>query len=59
MLADIRDPLPLKPVCPARQKDEYERGGMWNVFLAGKRYPIVTAQQTKQDRAQLPKRSFW
>lgn len=56
LLADVRESLPMEPGKPARQDDEYERGGVCNVFLAcepltGRRYTMVARQRTRQEWA--------
>jgi len=57
LLADTRPPLPMQPGQPEREDYEYERHGVWNVFLAceplaGKRYLHVSERRTKVDWAQ-------
>jgi hypothetical protein len=57
LLADTRDPLPIKPGEPKREDYEYVREGVCNIFLAcepltGLRYTMVAARRTKQEWAQ-------
>lgn len=56
VLRDTRAPLPAQPGQPARVDDEYERGGVINLFLfceplAGRRWGDVTARRTRADWA--------
>jgi hypothetical protein len=57
LLADGREPLPVKPSHPERYDYEYEREGVANLFmfyepLAGKRHVKVTDRRTKKDWAE-------
>jgi DDE superfamily endonuclease/homeodomain-containing protein len=61
LLADTREPLPMKPGSPKREDYEYERQGVCNVFLAcepliGQRLTMVAAQRTKQQWAEFVRR---
>lgn len=54
LIAEVRDPLPLRPGDVAKYDSEYERRGTANIFmavepLAGKRTVRVTARRTKVD----------
>ena len=56
LLAEVQDPLPMKPGRPRRYDYEYDREGVANLFmfsepLAGKRQVKVTDQRTKKDWA--------
>ena len=56
LLADVRDPLPLKPARPKRQDYEYRREGTRNLFLtceplAGWRHVAVTERRAIEDFA--------
>jgi hypothetical protein len=56
LIAEVRDPLPLRPGDVAKYDSEYERRGTANIFmavepLAGKRTVRVTARRTKVDWA--------
>jgi transposase len=56
LLRDVRQPLPIEPGKPERRDNEYERGGVVNVFmflepLQGKRWVDVTERRTKVDWA--------
>jgi hypothetical protein len=56
LLADLREPLPMKPGMPMRVDSEYIRKGTANIFMivepkAGKRYTIVRKRRTKKDFA--------
>ena len=56
LLADTRDPMPVKPGRPKRQDYEYRREGTRNLFLAcepkaGWRHVAVTERRTMQDFA--------
>ncbi len=56
LLAETRDPLPMKPGKPEHPDSEYEREGVCNLFLAsepltGKRLLQVTERRTKVDWA--------
>jgi hypothetical protein len=56
LLADTRDPLPLRPGDPRREDHEYAREGTANLFLAceplrGWRHVAVTARRTAVDWA--------
>ena len=55
-LADVREPLPAKPVRPRREDYEYQRAGTRNLFLAceprrGWRHVAITKRRTMQDFA--------
>jgi len=57
LIGDVREPLPLRPGCVAREDSEYRRGGMANLFmafepLAGRRHVEVTERKTSVDFAQ-------
>ncbi len=54
LLAEVREPLPVRPGTPAREDYEYQRRGVKNVFLwceplAGKRHIDVTDRRTMRD----------
>lgn len=54
LIADSRNPLPMKPGIPKRIDSEYIRNGTANVFMmvepkAGLRYTIVRKRRTKED----------
>lgn len=56
LLADVREPLPLKPRLGRRRDYEYQRSGTRNLFLfvepkAGRRTVLVTRQRGKRDFA--------
>ena len=56
LIAEVRDPLPLRPGDVVKYDSEYERRGTANIFmavepLAGKRTVRVTARRTKVDWA--------
>ena len=56
LLADVRPPLPVEPGQPRREDYEYEREGVFNVFVAseplvGWRKAMVRAQRTRRDWA--------
>jgi hypothetical protein len=56
LLADTRDPIPVKPGSPERFDNEYKREGVANLFmfsepLMGKRYVKVTERRTRKDWA--------
>ena len=56
LLADSREPLPIKPGKPKREDYEYVRGGTRNLFLtcepkAGWRHVAITGQRTMRDFA--------
>ena len=56
LLADTRDPMPVKPGRPKRQDYEYRREGTRNLFLAcepkrGWRHVAITERRTKEDFA--------
>ena len=56
LLAEVREPLPVRPGTPAREDYEYQRRGVKNVFLwceplAGKRHIDVTDRRTMRDWA--------
>lgn len=56
LLAETREPIPMKEGKPKREDYEYEREGTCSLFvacepLAGKRYLKVTKQRTKKDWA--------
>ena len=56
LLAEVQDPLPMKPGRPRRYDYEYDREGVANLFmfsepLAGKRQVKVTDQRTRKDWA--------
>lgn len=56
LLAEVQNPLPMKPGRPRRYDYEYDREGVVNLFmfsepLAGKRHVKVTDQHTKKDWA--------
>lgn len=56
LLADKRQPLPMRPGNPQRQDYEYKRNGTRNLFVfaepkAGQRHLMVTKQRKKQDFA--------
>jgi hypothetical protein len=56
LLAEVREPLSVRPGHPARQDYEYERNGTANLFivsepLAGWRHISVTERRTKIDWA--------
>ena len=56
VLAPLRQSLPMKPGKVEREDDQYERKGMYNIFvacepLAGKRILQVRDQRTKKDWA--------
>ena len=56
LLAEVQNPLPMKPGRPRRYDYEYDREGVANLFmfsepLAGKRQVKVTDQRTKKDWA--------
>ncbi len=60
LLANAREPLPLPPGKPECYDYEYEREGVWNIFLAceplaGRRFLQVSPQRTKQDWAKFVK----
>jgi len=60
LLADVREPLPMKPGQVERFDNEYVRGGTANLFmlfepLAGKRHIEVTARRTGVDFAHVLK----
>ncbi len=60
LLADVREPLPMKPGQVERFDNEYVRGGTANLFmlfepLAGKRHIEVTERRTGVDFAQVLK----
>ena len=57
LLADNREPMPVKPGRPKRQDYEYRREGTRNLFLAcepkaGWRHVAITERRTKEDFAQ-------
>ncbi len=56
LLADVREPLPVKPGRPRREDYEYQRAGTRNLFLAcepkaGWRHVAITQRRTMQDFA--------
>ena len=56
LLADTREPLPMKPKLPERVDYEYKREGVGNIFmfcepLAGERHTTVTERRTRVDWA--------
>ena len=56
LLAETREPLPVKPGRPRRQDYEYVRGGTRNLFLAcepkvGWRHVAITQRRTMEDFA--------
>jgi hypothetical protein len=56
LIGDVREPLPVRPGCVARQDNEYRRGGVANLFmafepLAGRRHVEVTERKTSVDFA--------
>jgi len=56
LIGDVREPLPVRPGCVAREDSEYRRGGMANLFmafepLAGRRHIEVTERKTSVDFA--------
>lgn len=56
LLADTREPLPMKPKHPERPDYDYKREGVANIFrfcepLAGQRQTTVTEQRTRVDWA--------
>ena len=56
LIGDVREPLPVRPGCVAREDSEYRRGGMANLFmafepLAGRRHVEVTERKTSVDFA--------
>ena len=60
LLADVREPLPMKPGQVERFDNEYVRGGTANLFmlfepLAGKRHIEVTERRTGVDFAHVLK----
>lgn len=61
LLADTRDPLPMKPGKTRCEDYEYERHGVCNVFLAcepliGTRVTMTAPQRTKQEWAEFVRR---
>lgn len=57
LLADLIDPIPMKPGTPKRIDSEYVRNGTANIFMmvepkAGKRYTIVKKRRTAIDFAE-------
>ncbi len=61
LIGDVREPLPVRAGCPAKQDSEYQRGGMANLFmvfepLAGRRQVAVTERKTSVDFAGLLQR---
>ena len=53
LLAEVQDPLPMKPCRPRRYDYEYDREGVANLFLfseplAGKRYVDLTDDRTQK-----------
>jgi transposase len=61
LIGDVRAPLPVRPGSPQKQDNEYERGGMANLFmafepLAGQRHVLVTERKTGVDFAQFLQR---
>ena len=60
LVAETRDPIPMKPGRPARYDYEYRRGGTANLFMAfapleGWRHVKVTARRTSVDYAYMLK----
>jgi len=60
VLAEVRDPVPLRSGCPARHDPEYVRNGVANLFLVtdplrGWRQVRVSEQRTRLDFAQCVK----
>ena len=60
LVAETRDPIPMKPGRPARYDYEYRRGGTANLFIAfapleGWRHVKVTARRTSVDYAHMLK----
>jgi transposase len=56
LIAEVREPWPVKPGSPAKYDTEYKRNGTANIFiafepLAGQRHTQVTDQRTKVDWA--------
>jgi transposase len=56
LLAEVREPIPMKPGKPKREDDEYEREGVFDIFtacepLTGKTFFSVTETRTKVDWA--------
>ena len=56
LIGDVREPLPVRRGCVARQDSEYQRGGVANLFmafepLAGRRHVEVTQRKTSVDFA--------
>ena len=54
LIAEVREPLPIRPGSVAKHESEYERRGTANVFmavepLAGKRTVQITDRRTKVD----------
>ena len=54
LIAEVREPLPVRPGSVAKHESEYERRGTANVFmavepLAGKRTVQITDRRTKVD----------
>jgi len=60
LLADVREPLPVRPGTPRREDYEYERRGMANLFLwyeplRAKRHVVPTERRTMVDWAHVIK----
>jgi hypothetical protein len=60
LLADVREPLPMKPGQAAREDYEYDRHGVSNLFLwceplGNRRHVAVTDRRTKVDWAHVVK----
>jgi hypothetical protein len=56
LIGDVREPLPVRPGCAAKQDYEYQRNGMANLFMAveplsGWRHVEVTERKTAVDFA--------
>lgn len=61
LLSDIRAPLPMQPGHSRREDAQYQRHGVWNLFVAlepaaGKRAVRVTERRTKVDWAHFVKK---